>query len=128
TVATQAFSDFIKGGDDDESLYDKFADVEGVDDILDMSFDSAKYIATAPFKTFGESIPGLDAAMFSLDSAKDNRRPRPVSLLVLGVMSDGVNFIHDFSDTMEAMLDNDLSTRQRKNLRTHVGYMIGTAT
>src|SRR5690606_23881996 len=56
------------------------------------------------------------------------RRPRPVSLLVLGVMSDGVNFIHDFSDTMEAMLDNDLSTRQRKNLITNVGYMIGTAT
>lgn len=128
TVATQAFTGFIKGGNDDESLYDKFADVEGVDDILDIGFDSAKYIATAPFKTFGESIPGLDAAMFSLDSAKDNRRPRPVSLLVLGVMSDGVNFIHDFSDTMEAMLDNDLSTRQRKNLVTNVGYMIGTAT
>lgn len=128
TTVTSAFTGFIKGGNDDESLYDKFADIEGIDDILDMSFDSAKYVATAPFKMFAESIPGIDAAMYSLSSAEDGRRPRPVSLLALGVMNDGVDFINGFSDTMEAMLDNDLSTRQRKNLVTNVGYAIGTAT
>lgn len=94
---------------------------------LETAFD----FAMTPFTQAAQSIPGVDAAIYAYNSTMDygnKSQVRPVSVPLLGVLTDGVAGVIALKGLLEDGLDfTDMKRKDRKALLTAAGYMVGGA-